>query len=160
MNSKMLVFDLLNALRGKNDGESAVQGVINGKGFPIYSIDFFDDIVELSMLHKEPWPKAAKSASKIIDMLDGFTRTPQNRPNGESVVVLSLEENLINYGVRVNFYSIQEMLCHGDGLLLISGPEEVAMKREYLPDPYLLEMQKKEPSNPFYFPFRPGVDHE
>ena len=80
--------------------------------------------------------------------------------NGNSPIRIYLEINTADYGSKGSFFEINSAKCSSDGLVLTAGVELANLEKRYPPSPHLLEMQKKEPFNKIYFPFRPGIDEE
>ncbi|MBJ2157799.1 hypothetical protein [Variovorax sp. IB41] len=102
--------------------------------------------------------KCGKNVQEVIGILERYAFSKEGFPKGDSAVYLTVEKNLINYRVRISSFFIKTVFSKENGVLIIGGDEDGALRRERPPSPYLLKMQKSEPSNPFYFPFRPGID--
>jgi hypothetical protein len=158
MISKISVTDLIDALKKVGEDRTFIKGKIMEEVLSIYSVGFSGNFVNLTMLYKKPWENAEKNVHEVVEILEGYAFSKEGFPNGDSTVYLTVEKNLINYGVRISSFFIKKVLSEENGVLIIGGDEDGALRRERPPSPYLLKMQKNEPSNPFYFPFRPGID--
>lgn len=113
----------------------------------------------LGMLYKSPWKNAAWHTRKFGKSLMRYVEKTDLLPRkGSSKVYLSLDLYNFDYSMTIKYYEVVDVDFRDDRFLIVGKVEDSELRRNYPVDPYLLKMQRDEPTNSIYFPYRPGFD--
>lgn len=149
----MNFIDLVAELTEVNDAILPIKGRIGDLSLPVYKIMPKPGEARLWLGYRPLGYGHELNSRRLLQSLKSYHATvPMIK------VVLNTDTYQADYSSVSNFYEVEKIEYENDVFVLVAGDELLFARKYSPPDPYLLQMQQEEPTNPSWFPYRHGVD--